>query len=69
MVDIFTYLVELPDGINEAVLSCVGGYTVYIDPRQSNDGMKRSYVHALHHIQNADFEKSSVQEIESQAHK
>ena len=69
MIDIFTYLVELPDGINEAVLSCVGGYTVYIDPRQSNDGMKRSYEHALYHIQNADFEKSSVQEIESQAHK
>jgi len=68
MIDIFTYLVELPDGINEAVLSCVGGYTVYIDPRQSNDGMKRSYEHALHHIQNADFEKSNVQQIESQAH-
>jgi hypothetical protein len=68
MVDIFTYLVELPDGINEAVLSCVGGYTVYIDPRQSNDGMKRSYEHALHHIQNVDFEKSNVQQIESQAH-
>ena len=67
--DIYVYYEELPEGINEAVLSCLGGFTVYIDPRQSNDGLKRSYEHALTHIQNGDFFKTDVQSIENQAHK
>jgi len=67
--DIFVYYVQLPDNINEAVLSCAGGYTVYIDPRQSDDGIKRSYEHALRHIRNGDFYKTNVQSIETRAHR
>lgn len=66
--DIYVYLIELPDGVKEAVLACNGGYTVYIDPRQSKAGCLRSYQHALKHIMNHDFEKTDVQSIESQAH-
>jgi len=67
--DIYVYYQPLPDGINEAVMTCLGGYTIYIDPRQSKDGIHRSYRHALKHIQNGDFFRPDVQEIESKAHK
>ena len=67
--DIYVYYIQLPDHINEAVLSCSDGYTIYIDPRQSEDGLKRSYEHALTHIQNGDFFKMDVQNIENQAHR
>lgn len=67
--DIYVYYVPLPEGVNEAVLSCFGGFTIYLDPRQSEDGLKRSYEHALKHIQDGDFFKTDVQSIESEAHK
>lgn len=67
--DIYVYYVPLPEGVNEAVLSCLGGFTIYLDPRQSEDGLKRSYEHALKHIQDGDFFKTDVQSIESDAHK
>lgn len=67
--DIYIYYYPLPDNINEAVLTCFGGYTIYIDPRQSKDGIQRSYEHAMRHIQNGDFFKMDVQQIEAQAHK
>ena len=67
--DIYVYYVPLPEGVNEAVLSCLGGFTIYLDPRQSEDGLKRSYEHALKHIQDGDFFKTDVQEIEAQTHK
>jgi hypothetical protein len=67
--NIYIYYHPLPDNINEAVLTCFGGYTVYIDPRQSKDGIQRSYEHAMQHIKNGDFFRSNVQDIENQAHK
>ena len=63
------YYEPLPDGVNEAVLTCLGGYTIYIDPRQSKDGIERSFQHALRHIRNGDLYRTDVQEIECQAHK
>lgn len=66
--DIFLYLYPLPEGVNETVTECYGGYNVVIDPRQSQEGMKRSYRHALHHIR-YDFGKDNVQLIETEAHK
>ena len=68
MDDIYTYLIPLPPGINEVVLPCFGGYTVYIDSRLSQEKQVRSYQHALGHIVNQDFEKTDVQEIERDAH-
>lgn len=66
--NVYVYFYPLPDGINEAVCPCDGGYNVTIDPRQSYDGVIRSYLHALKHINNNDFEKENVNEIERQAH-
>lgn len=69
MDDIFVYLVKLPDGIDEVVMPCFDGYTVYIDSSLSHSGQIRAYNHALHHINNHDFEKANVQQIEYEAHR
>ena len=63
---VFVYLHPLPDGIDEAVMTCFEGYTVYIDPNQSKEGILRSYRHAMEHIENRDFEKPDVQLIETE---
>lgn len=65
MDNVFVYYVPLPEGIDEAVLPCFDGYTIYIDSRQSSSGMERAYEHALEHIINNDFEKFDIQEIEN----
>ena len=69
MDDIFVYLVKLPKGIDEVVMPCFDGYTVYIDPSLSHSAQVRAYKHALHHINNHDFAKSDVQKIEHEAHR
>lgn len=66
--EVYVHFYPLPNGINEAVCPCEGGYNVTIDPRQSCDGIARSMKHALKHIHRNDFEKENVNEIERQAH-
>jgi hypothetical protein len=68
MDDVYVYLEPLPDGIKEMIAPCLGGYTIYLDPRQSFESMRDSYKHALSHIEHNDFEKEDVQEIETKAH-
>ena len=67
-IPIFTYYIDLPDGINEAVMACADGYTVYIKESLDKEHRQRAFTHALHHIHNDDFYRSDVQQIESQAH-
>lgn len=69
MDDVFTYLVDLPATINEAVIPCLDGYTVYINRNLDSDARIKAYAHAMYHIKNNDFERSNVQKIESKAHK
>lgn len=67
MDDVYVYFEHLPDGINEMIAPCLGGYTIYLDPRQSFESMRDSYMHALSHIEQNDFENEDVQDIEQQA--
>jgi hypothetical protein len=67
--DVNIYVVDLPDGINEMVAPCLGGYTIYIDDKLSPEGKRRAYSHALYHIVNHDFEKLDVNDIEVNAHR
>lgn len=67
--DVFVYMVDLPDGINEMVTPCATGYTIYIDDKLSPEGRRDAYRHALYHITNHDFEKSDVNSIEIEAHR
>lgn len=69
MDNIYVYFVNLPPGINEAVLPCLEGYTIYIDSRLTWEKRQQVYNHALGHIKNGDFEKCNVQEIEYDAHR
>ena len=66
MDDVYTYYLELPEGIDEVVMPCLGGYTVYIDPRLSTTQQEEAYKHAMAHIVNNDFEKYDVAEIENE---
>ena len=65
---IFTYIIDLPDGINEAVMSCAEGYTIYIDESLDATGRKKAFLHAMKHIDKNDFFRSDVQRIESESH-
>jgi len=66
--NIYHYIAPLPEGINEAVLTCADGYTIYTAARLDNESRYKAYQHALQHIRNNDFEKDDVQEIETAAH-
>ena len=66
---IFTYVVQLPDGINEAVMACAEGYTIYIDEDLDEAGRKRAFQHAMIHIGRSDFYRGDVQRIEAEAHR
>lgn len=68
MDNIYTYCTRLPDGLNEMILPCSDGYTVYIDDRLSSLGRLEAYQHAIRHIENRDWEKRNIQEIEMDAH-
>ena len=68
--DIYHYTVPLPDGVDEAVLPGIDGYTIYTADRIDHDGSLKAYNHALRHIRNRDFEKEeSVNRIENTAHR
>lgn len=68
MDNLFTYLIDLPPTINEAVTPCLDGYTIYINKNLTRDGQLKAYAHALHHITHNDFELPNVQAIEFHAH-
>ena len=68
MVDIYVYIVDLPGRVDEIVLPCLDGYTVYLNARLSYAGRVRAYHHAIRHIERNDFEKYDVQQIEEEAH-
>ena len=56
-------------GNNEAVTKNEdGSYSIFLDPALSYEMQHEKYEHALRHIQNHDFERENVQEIEAQAH-
>ena len=69
MDDIFVYIIDLPDQINEMVTPCCDGYTVYINAKLSHQERVRAYQHAVKHIEHGDFDREDVQEIEYQTHK
>ncbi len=66
--DVFVYLVDLPDGINEMVTPCRDGHTIYIDARLDLAHRQKAYEHAMWHIEHNDFQKADVQQIEAVAH-
>lgn len=68
MGDVYIYIVDLPDRVDEMVTPCIDGYTVYLNARLSYAGRVRAYLHAMRHIERNDFEEANVQEIETETH-
>ena len=68
MGDVYIYIVDLPDRVDEMVTPCIDGYTVYLNARLSYAGRVRAYIHAMRHIERNDFERANVQEIETETH-
>lgn len=66
MPEIYHYVVPLPEGINESIMPCYDGYTIYTADRLTSEERKRAFNHALSHIYRKDWDKKSVQMIESQ---
>lgn len=63
------FLVNFPTSEKEMVVQNEDdSYTILINAKLSQDGQLKAYQHALNHINNGDFEKSDVQNIELQAH-
>ena len=68
MDNIYVYFVHLPNGINEIVVPCADGNTIYIEITLDREGRLEAYRHALKHILGNDFQKTDVQGIELAAH-
>ena len=68
MAEVYVYIVDLPDQVDEMVTPCLDGYTVYLNARLSYSGRVRAYHHAIRHIERNDFEAENVQEIEMETH-
>lgn len=69
MTEIFVYLVDLPDRIDEMVTPCLDGYTIYLNAKLTYRGRIKAYMHALEHVERNDWDKTEVQQIEYEAHK
>ena len=50
------------------VTPCQGGYTVYINDALWRDEQEEAFKHAIRHIENNDFDRYDVQNIEMEAH-
>lgn len=63
-------LIDMDTGISEQVVkNADGSYTVFINARYATEAQKKAYLHAVGHIEDGDFEKENVQEIEAEQHR
>ena len=64
--DIFVYFTAMPDTMKEMVLPCNDGYTVYINNQLPIEVQRKSFLHALGHIERGDCENEcrTVAEME-----
>ncbi len=66
---IFTYVIKLPSKVNEMVLPCFDGFTIYISDQLDDEHRKKAWAHAMKHIAEGDFDDEHVQQLERRAHK
>lgn len=69
----FDYNVQLirfpSDKVHEVVTPNEdGSVTIFIDKNMTFEAQQKRFLHAIKHIENNDFEKDNVQEIEHRAH-
>lgn len=67
--NIYVYCINMPAGINESVVPCSDGYTVYLDRDLDETGRANAFRHALTHIRRGDHEAGGdIGRIEMEAH-
>ena len=70
MIEVFVKIIDMNTGIREQVVkNHDGSFTVFINARYATEAQKAAYIHAIGHIENDDFEKDDVQQIEAEAHR
>lgn len=62
------YPVDLHGKANAIVTKCVEGYTVYVDVNLPVDQQREACRKELKHINDRDFEKTDVRDIETENH-
>ena len=60
---------DLPPRVKGFTVLKDGYYTIILNHNLTKEQNKLTYLHELHHIQNGDFEKIDIQDIETLAHK
>ena len=69
MDDLNVQIIDMDTAMAERVtLNADGSYTIFLNARLNHEQQISAYEHALEHINNCDFEKQNVQEIEYAAH-
>ena len=70
MIDYHVVLIRFPSGkTHEAVtINEDGSATIFINKNDCREMQRKRFLHAVKHLQENDFYKDSVQEIESEAH-
>ena len=68
MAEVYVYIVDLPDRVDEMVTPCIDGYTVYLNAKLTYRGRVNAYMHAMKHVERKDWENDDVQQIEMEAH-
>lgn len=68
MAEVYVYIVDLPDRVDEMVTPCVDGYTIYLNAKLTYRGRVKAYMHAMKHVERKDWENDDVQQIEMEAH-
>lgn len=67
--DVNVIIMDLPLPSKETVVPNEdGSYTIFINAKLSDEQRLKSYEHAIKHIEENDFSKTDVQEIEYSAH-
>lgn len=60
--------VMIPEQICKCCDNGEEGYTIFLNARHTQERRMQAYKHAMNHIENGNFEKENVQEIELEAH-
>lgn len=67
--DVNTYLIDLPHSVRGLTTpNDDGSFSIFINARLNYEQQLQAYQHEMRHIQNDDFSKENVQEIEAVAH-
>lgn len=67
----YIYLVPMAGDMDEAVLPCLDGYTIYLNKDLMGEDLIRAYEHAVFHIENGDCydDTRTASEKEMRAHR